>query len=135
MKTVGFISFALLSFLLITVGYWLLGKLFAWYIWLNGLWFYFLTFWFAFLTYRFALTNLALFRLRKTIFVFLSNSVLKWSKQILLILLTVYGCIYVGNVAGLQTGYSTWQFVGYWIFMLLTIQLTINLIFQGSTGE
>ena len=134
MKILSFLFSFLLSLLLIGVAFWLLGKLFPWYMGLKGFWFYFLMFCFAILTYRFFFTNFALFRLRKTIINLLGNSFLKWLRVIILILFSLSGCIYVINSWILNPGYSTWEFIGYWVFVLLIVQLTLNLIFQLSSG-
>lgn len=134
MKLLRFLFFFLISFLLIGFFYWLLGKLFKWYMELIGFWFYFLMFSFAFLTYRFLLSNLAMFRLRKTIITMLGDSVFNWARATILILLSIYGCIYVIESYSLKTTYSNWTFIGYWLFILFIIQLTFNLIFQLLTA-
>lgn len=136
MKTLSFLFSTALSFVLIGLAYWLLSKLFPWYMVLHGFWYYFLMFWFAFLTYRFFLSNLELFRLRKTILLMVGNSTLSWIRAILLILLSICGCLYVVNFGTLNADYAISELIGYLVFILLTIQLTFSLIFQLlSSGD
>lgn len=130
MKFLRFILFLAYSLVAIGVAYWILGKLFPWFMGLSGFWFYFLSFLFAFLAYRFFFTNLALFRLRKTVSMFLGNSPLNWIRAFLLIFYCLFGFIYVFNSYTLKAEYSTWDFIAYWIFVLLILQLTISMMFQ-----
>lgn len=130
MKILRFILFLALSLLTIGFAYWLLSKLFPWFMVLTGFWFYFLLFVFASLTYRFFFTNLALFRLRKTVMMFLGNSPLNWIKAFILIFYSLFGFVYVANSYSLKPEHSTWEFISYWIFILMILQLTINMMFQ-----
>lgn len=136
MKFLRFILFLTLSLLTIGLAYWLLGKLFPWFMGLTGFWFFFLLFVFASLTYRFFFTNLALFRLRKTVIMFLGNSPLNWTRAFILIFYSLFGFIYVFNSYTLIVEHSTWELIAYWVFILLILQLTINMMFQLlSSGD
>ena len=134
MKILSFLLFFAISFLLIGVSYWLLAKLFIWFIPLTGFWFYLLLIWFAFLSYRFSLTNIKLFRLRK-IALKIDNSILKWIRTIPLVILSICGMIYIFKMGILPSDYSITMLIGYFCFIYLMIQLTINLIFTLLSGS
>jgi hypothetical protein len=136
MKFLRFILFLALSLVMIGVAYWLLSMLFPWFMGLSGFWFFFLLFVFASFAYRFFFTNLALFRLRKTVLMFLGNSPLNWTRAFILIFYSLFGFVYVFNSYALKTEHSTWDFIAYWVFVLLILQLTINMMFQLlSSGD